>query len=226
MSSFISWLTLLWWTSLTCGTGTLGPLNRRNYRFCMQDDVVQIRSHEDTRCKKIEFNVHARNGHLILNFVHADLTCRYLCVDRCGNVYHDSVYRADDCAFTTAAFDHVDTLSIHRGNYSDFLAVDAYYTVPVSMTNGASMERLYNYLALVYNNASSTVTCNVTTKLSNSVRQCDVSMQRRAEMMYMGRKHHDDYSFWERVLNFFGIKKFVVPDTNVSLSYAEYQATR
>ncbi|ACZ63548.1 FGF-1 [Pieris rapae granulovirus Wuhan] len=203
--------------------GTLHPLNRPLYNFCLlTDNNIQIRANDDVSCKVIEFNIHKYDNNLILNFMNRNRICNYMCIDKCGNVYHDSVFYTEDCKFTTAAIENIETLSVYRGNYSDFFAADTYYTIPLSMKAGDSIERFYNYVALKYNVVNNQQTCKLLLTPSKTSRTCTTVFERRGDLEYIDRQHYRDYSFWNKILIMFGIKHYVVPNNTTLLSYTEY----
>ncbi|ABC61191.1 FGF-1 [Choristoneura occidentalis granulovirus] len=208
---------------VTCH-GTLHPKIRPSFNFCLKkDDTIAVRLNDSSDCKKLIIDVHKYNNNLVINFKNSKGICSFLCIDKCGNVYHDSVLYTEDCVLTTAAFENVDTLSVYRGNYSDFFAAQDYYVIPLSMKSGNSIERFYNYLALTFNEISKTKKCNLILTPLKSTKMCTTSYLKRYENMdYIDRKNYQDYSFWNKLLIVLGVKSYVIPKNDTILSYKEY----
>lgn len=214
-------LTLVW------SLGTLHPLDRPLHNFCLLDNEIVVRDNNDVNCRPIEFNVHKHDDNLVLNFKNAAGLCRFLCIDKCGNVYHDSVYHTEDCKMTTAAFDGVETLSVHRGNYSDFVATYMYYPMPLSMSDGDALERLHSNVALKFNQIKDkNDSCTLMLTPSKKTRSCSSTSRRLGDYKYNTRRHYRDYTFWGKLMILFGFTKYEIPSESTLLSRTEYNETR
>lgn len=205
--------------------GTLSPHNRPEHKFCLlSSNTIAVRHFDDDTCTPIIFNVHKHNDNLVLNFKNRDYICNFLCIDKCGQVYHESVFYTEDCVLTTSALEHIETLSVHRGNYSDFFAANEYYLTALSMQPGDSVQRQHNLLALKFDYIQNTdILCPLMLEPAKTTHKCYTEQTRDDHNKYINRRHYRDYSFWEKLLIFFGITKYVVPtNTTHMLSYLEY----
>ncbi|AAM70267.1 fibroblast growth factor 1 [Phthorimaea operculella granulovirus] len=181
------------------------------------DETIYPRS--DNRCAPIHFNLHKYNNNLVINFKSG--ACKFLCIDRCGQLYHNSVFHTEDCLLTTAAFENVDTLSVNRKNYSDFIAADA-YMMPVSFSNGDHMQRMHKYLALEYKIINNNISCPLLLTPSKTTYDCVESSHRYDNIDYKERRHYRDYSWWRKLLIMIGYEAYTVPRNN-TLSFIEYK---
>nr|AUF82016.1 fgf-1 [Cryptophlebia leucotreta granulovirus] len=190
------------------------------------DNKIYINDASSSDCIRLEINVHKFQNNIVINFLSNKRICRFLCINKCGDVYHDSVYHTDDCKLTTAAFDDIETLSVHRGNYSDFVATHDFYNfVPLSFKEGDSIEREYDGVALKYVSTDNRKTCELSLTPSLSTKVCSESSQ-RFENDYKPRKHYRDYSLWKKILIMFGVTKYTTPDEkHTPLSYKEFSDT-
>lgn len=203
--------------------GTLHPLNRQSHSFClMNKGAIQIRRNEDTVCTPLKVNIHKNDNNLIINFLNSNRVCHFICIDKCGNVYHDSVFHTMDCRLTTASFDNFDTLSVHRGNYSDYVAFTEYYLFPFSMSTGDKIERMYTNLALKYNDIiGQNETCPLMLSPSASTKSCADGVT-RYNYEYNPRKNYNDYSVWQQILILFKYINYVIPKNTTHMSFIEY----
>lgn len=203
--------------------GTLSPDNRLEYKFClMATNTIAVRRFDDVECKPIMFNVHKHNDNLVLNFKNYNNICNYLCIDKCGQVYHESVFYKEDCLLTTSALEHIETLSVYRGNYSDFFAAHDYYLTALSMQPGDSVQRQHNMLALKFQYVDKRKACPLILEPTKTTHECSEYQTRDDHNKYINRRHYRDYSFWAKLLIFFGAIEYVVPTNSTLLSYMEY----
>ncbi|AIS92067.1 fibroblast growth factor 1 [Erinnyis ello granulovirus] len=206
--------------------GTLQLLDRPNYKFCLSSsDTIVIRHIEQLNdCFSMSIDVHKHNNNLVVNFKNRKDVCNYLCIDKCGQVYHESVFYTEDCLLTTSALENIETLSVHRGNYSDFFAADEYYLIALSMQPGDSVERQHTFISLKYTHVTDMEICKLILEPSKSTRPCYTTNDRHDNNKYILRKHYRDYSFWGKLLIFLGITNYVVPTNATYLSYLEYNS--
>ncbi|QOD40029.1 fgf-1 [Matsumuraeses phaseoli granulovirus] len=206
--------------SVSC-VGTLHPANNMDHVFCIHGDNIMVRPKTETMCSQIEFNVHKHENNLVLNFKTPSGVCKYMCIDKCGAVYYNSVYHTEDCKLTTSSFDTLDTLSVHRGNYSDFVAFNS-YMIPLSYKHGDSLERMYKFVSVKYNEINTKQTCQLMLTPSKTTQSCTETQERRGDLYYNYRKHYRDYSFWNKLLILVGYIHYVIPNNSTALSYIEY----
>nr|WPN08687.1 fgf-1 [Cnaphalocrocis medinalis granulovirus] len=194
--------------------------------FCITNSNNELTVGRANHCEKILFNIHNFEKNLIVMFKHTiNKACQYLCIDKCGKLYYSTVISREDCVLTTAAFENIDTLSVHRGSYSDFLAVtNNYYITPMSFKKGDTLNRFYEYIELEYKTIDNTTTCEVTLSPTRSSRECQDSTPPRMNTTYLSRKNYLDYTWFHRALIYLGLKKYVIPTTN-TLSFLEYNFT-
>jgi len=203
--------------------GTLSPYNRPEYKFCLlSSNTIAVRHFNDDTCESIMFNVHKYNDNLVLNFKNRNYICNYLCIDKCGKVYHESVFYTEDCVLTTSALEHIETLSVHRGNYSDFFAANDYYLTALSMQPGDSVQRQHDLLALKFQYVDKLEMCPLMLEPAKTTHECYTPQTRDDHNKYINRRHYRDYSFWSKLLIFFGVTEYVVPTNATHLSYLEY----
>ncbi|UXX41870.1 fgf-1 [Psilogramma increta granulovirus] len=204
--------------------GTLSPYNRPEHKFCLlNSNTIAVRHFNDDNCEPIMFNVHKHNNNLVLNFkTRNKYLCNYLCINKCGEVYHESVFYTEDCLLTTSALEHIETLSVYRGNYSDFFAANEYYLTALSMQPGDSVQRQQNMLALKFQEIDKLELCPLMLEPSKLTRDCYTPETRDDHNKYINRKHYRDYSFWGKLLIFLGVTEYFVPTNETQLSYIEY----
>ncbi|ABQ52009.1 fgf-1 [Spodoptera litura granulovirus] len=194
--------------------------------FCFKSNSIQLSTKTDRNCHPIKFNIHTHNNGLVFNFNNDNSTkCKYMCMDTCNDLYHDNVFYEDDCVFTTMAFNSIDTLSINRGNYSDFIASYAYYFLKMSLSSGARMERL-KYLIEVkleeVRGADTSTKCSMTTSVfkKNSTKICSST---RAEPAYDQHANYGQITIWDKLLSFLGLYEIKEQKNNQTLRYYDYK---
>nr|UYX49699.1 fgf-1 [Darna trima granulovirus] len=204
--------------------GTLHLASRPELAFCVNDQkVIFVYDKSSTACSVAWFNVHKHNNNLVLNFKYNN-ECQYMCLDRCGSLYYSPIFYSEDCTLTTSAFENIETLSVYRYNYSDFIAFENYNSMHFSMTTGANIERFHYNIGLKYNKTSNNVTCKLSVPVNNNnvTRTCVDYKKRLEHTEYVSRKHYHDYSFWTMLLIKIGLKSYIVPTANFTMSVLEY----
>ncbi|APO13947.1 FGF-1 [Plodia interpunctella granulovirus] len=171
-------------------------------------------------CEKLLIDVHKLEHNLIFNVLH-DGTCQYLCISTCGNTYISKNYN-EDCLWTTSAFDYAQTLSVNRGNFSNFLTtLGSNRLLPFSLHDGARMEMMYYALSMEYVSKSNDTACPFTAPLSTPTMNTNCRYPYFEEKFHTRRYYHD-YTFWERLLLFLGITHEIYPLPYSWLSNFEY----
>nr|AIU36722.1 ORF76 FGF-1 [Cydia pomonella granulovirus]AIU36859.1 ORF76 FGF-1 [Cydia pomonella granulovirus]AIU37283.1 ORF76 FGF-1 [Cydia pomonella granulovirus]QDW81135.1 FGF-1 [Cydia pomonella granulovirus]QGY99466.1 FGF-1 [Cydia pomonella granulovirus] len=205
--------------------GTLTLLDYPSRQICLHrpDNRLSINEISSNDCLRLEINVHHYEHNIVISFLNAKRVCSYMCINKCGEVYYDSVFHTQDCRLTTAAFDGIETLSVHRGNYSDFVATHDFYNfVPVSFKEGDTIERQHSGMVFKYTALSTQQTCALSLTPLMTTKKCTVSTH-RYDTEYKPRRHYKDYSLWRKLLILIGVVEYKVPDEKQTLlSYTEY----
>lgn len=197
---------------VTRSTYTIQTTN--NLYFCKKTtNSIELSTSTDSTCKTMMFSIHAHSGGLVLNFKD-ETTCKYMCIDRCGQLYYDEMFYTEDCVYTTMAFEAFDQLSVNRGNHSDFIATVHYEIVPFTLRRGAYQERFEPILKLlVKKDTTDTASCAVgnVDKNTKTTKQCTSASHKWESKKFNRIAGYKAYSAWDKFLIFIGWSKVVVP---------------
>ncbi|AAP85701.1 ORF_64 [Adoxophyes orana granulovirus] len=202
----------------------LGTIKQKNTLnpLCLRS--TQLNFYLNAGCAPLEINVHKYNNNLILNFK-KDKVCNYMCINKCGNVYYDNVFHIDDCLWTTAAFQNMTTLSVHRGNFSDFMAYYNNNLIPISFSYGNNVEKFYANIQLQFDEikpAKKESMCHLVLTPYKHTKACNNDFG-RIQSFYNDRNNYYNYTWWEKLLILFRLKTITTPNVNETLSYYEYK---
>ncbi|QBQ01618.1 fgf-1 [Hyphantria cunea granulovirus] len=186
--------------------GMLANLNKMI--FCVEDNGDPgLSTIDDSKCKAIYFNIHTHSGGLVLNFNFKN-KCRHLCLNTCGDIYYDDQFFTQDCVLSTAKFKSIDTLSVDRGNHTDFIATHGYNMFKFSLSAGASLEKLHTFLTLrhIIKTPGPANKCPLNVPQNNTLtnKPCNAATALRSPEAI--NEHHDyaSYTLWDKMLMFFG----------------------
>ncbi|AAS82672.1 ORF66 [Agrotis segetum granulovirus] len=193
-------------TTAQCATSLLKTTAGKY--FCVQGSNVVVSTKTDKTCYLAHFSIHAHEGGLVLNFKY-ESACKYMCINRCGELYYDEMYHIEDCKFTTMAFKEFDSLSVNRGNYSDFIAFADYNALLYSLKDGDVLGRGETYLkmSLEKSGGAECILGNVD-KNTKITKKCIV--KQNFDSTPFDRHSNYNFSLWEKFLimiNWFRIEE-------------------
>jgi hypothetical protein len=199
--------------------------------LCVEDNGEPgLSTMHDKKCRAIYFNIHPHNGGLVLNFKFKN-KCMHLCLNTCGDIYYDDQFFAQDCVLSTTKFKSIDTLSVDRGNYTDFIATYGYTQFRFSLSAGANLEKLHTFLTLRHIIKTPVAGDKCPFKapiepLQNNTainKVCNAAVALRYLETFNTHRDYASYTFWDKMLMFFGWQEAVEPpaDKN-SLRFYDY----
>ncbi|AER41496.1 fibrobast growth factor 1 [Epinotia aporema granulovirus] len=190
----------------------------------MAGTVVHLSANNDPTCTKISFFAHKHKDSLVLNFV-TDGSCSFLCIDKCGYMYANSKFHKKNCLFSVNAFNGFDTLSVHHGNYSNFIAAYDTMIVPLSLRRGAKLERLMTAIKVTFEQETYIETSCATLNLADieNDHECEETKGGVAgDTAFDWHRNYNDYSWWEKLMQLLRVQSANVPTKNEKLSYFVY----
>lgn len=193
--------------------------NQDNLFLCLKrgKNSIQLSTSDDSTCSPIVFSIHAHEGELVLNFKDVT-TCKFMCINQCGQLYYDEMFHTKDCVFTTMAFEAFDQLSVNRFNHSDFVATIGYDIIPFSLRRGAYQERLEKLLKLNIKENSTGTACGIGNVNTNTKITKECTDTHKCETRRFN--HHAGYknfNWWERFLIMVGWVKISAPPSGIRL---------
>ncbi|AAG27354.1 PxORF56 peptide [Plutella xylostella granulovirus] len=194
--------------------------------FCVHKNanVPGLSRANDESCTPNVFSIHYSHNGLVINYKDSN-ACKYMCLNRCGFLYYSVKFYKQDCVFTTSHFRGIDTLSVKRNNYSDFVATNNYEFIPMSLSAASRLERMKSLISIKFINSTKNEhhKCELGNVDTNDVSvTCTNYRFNRSEIRY---DTHVGYTFnlWDKFLSLIGWYVIDVPDDKTKLKYYEYK---
>lgn len=182
----------------------------------VKEDRLTLCGASESNCERVQAAAEPHQGGVTFMFSLRGV-CHFMCLDRCGYMYYEREFFTEDCKFTTVGMDGVETLSVHRGNYSDFVMHYNYELIPFSMRNGDSRNRLAGMLEMKFRKTTDAWGCSLPYGNNSAPNKPCGDRFPMEEGEYNPHAGYPGYSLWEKFLFMLGWGRLPVPNEYTQL---------